>query len=142
MVAAGLPPPFSPTSHGKRGRNNMNFPKLLVIVAVAAVAIGSFVYFTGVDRSNPAEVAAAFTKAMKKQDTKTAADYYMPDKAEAWKTAMDTKIDGMKSGTFTSYFENIPADARSEEHTSELQSPCNLVCRLLLEKKNNIEQTI
>src|SRR5256885_4970012 len=26
--------------------------------------------------------------------------------------------------------------SRSEEHTSELQSPCNLVCRLLLEKKN------
>src|SRR2546426_11275885 len=28
-----------------------------------------------------------------------------------------------------------PALGRSEEHTSELQSPCNLVCRLLLEKK-------
>src|SRR5256885_8528160 len=28
--------------------------------------------------------------------------------------------------------------ARSEEHTSELQSPCNLVCRLLLEKKKHI----
>src|SRR5256885_4350988 len=28
--------------------------------------------------------------------------------------------------------------ARSEEHTSELQSPCNLVCRLLLEKKKNL----
>src|SRR5256885_5643329 len=27
-----------------------------------------------------------------------------------------------------------PAETRSEEHTSELQSPCNLVCRLLLEK--------
>src|SRR5256885_5574229 len=27
---------------------------------------------------------------------------------------------------------------RSEEHTSELQSPCNLVCRLLLEKKNKL----
>src|SRR2546426_4610736 len=27
---------------------------------------------------------------------------------------------------------------RSEEHTSELQSPCNLVCRLLLEKKKTI----
>src|SRR5256885_12788665 len=26
-------------------------------------------------------------------------------------------------------------DRRSEEHTSELQSPCNIVCRLLLEKK-------
>src|ERR1022692_5322967 len=33
---------------------------------------------------------------------------------------------------------------RSEEHTSELQSPCNLVCRLLLEKKqkNNTERRL
>src|SRR5256885_10037300 len=31
---------------------------------------------------------------------------------------------------------------RSEEHTSELQSPCNLVCRLLLEKKKNIQHTV
>src|SRR5205807_7975115 len=30
------------------------------------------------------------------------------------------------------------AATRSEEHTSELQSPCNLVCRLLLEKKKKI----
>src|SRR2546426_4245746 len=30
-----------------------------------------------------------------------------------------------------------PPSARSEEHTSELQSPCNIVCRLLLEKKKN-----
>src|SRR5256885_10580403 len=29
-----------------------------------------------------------------------------------------------------------PGVPRSEEHTSELQSPCNLVCRLLLENKN------
>src|SRR5256885_3068945 len=33
-----------------------------------------------------------------------------------------------------------PSSGRSEEHTSELQSPCNLVCRLLLEKKKNIEE--
>src|SRR5256885_8414628 len=32
----------------------------------------------------------------------------------------------------------IGTDKRSEEHTSELQSPCNLVCRLLLEKKNRL----
>src|SRR2546426_6524221 len=31
--------------------------------------------------------------------------------------------------------------ARSEEHTSELQSPCNLVCRLLLEKKKKKSRT-
>src|SRR5256885_8041505 len=30
---------------------------------------------------------------------------------------------------------------RSEEHTSELQSPCNLVCRLLLEKKKKVNST-
>src|SRR2546430_5913170 len=32
----------------------------------------------------------------------------------------------------------LPHPWRSEEHTSELQSQSNLVCRLLLEKKNNI----
>src|SRR5256885_10327627 len=32
--------------------------------------------------------------------------------------------------------------ARSEEHTSELQSPCNLVCRLLLEKKKYIHNSM
>src|SRR5256885_8792606 len=36
-------------------------------------------------------------------------------------------------GTFAERLEQ----ERSEEHTSELQSPCNLVCRLLLEKKKN-----
>src|SRR5256885_10409298 len=33
------------------------------------------------------------------------------------------------------------AALRSEEHTSELQSPCNLVCRLLLEKKKKKNHT-
>src|SRR5256885_9713848 len=34
-----------------------------------------------------------------------------------------------------------PDGVRSEEHTSELQSPCNLVCRLLLEKKKKDQHT-
>src|SRR5688500_20284949 len=35
---------------------------------------------------------------------------------------------------------SLPSEtsSRSEEHTSELQSPCNLVCRLLLEKKKKL----
>src|SRR5256885_15708073 len=38
---------------------------------------------------------------------------------------------------------DLELEVRSEEHTSELQSPCNLVCRLLLEKKNsNIHQEL
>src|SRR5256885_8844351 len=36
--------------------------------------------------------------------------------------------------------DDLGDEVRSEEHTSELQSPCNLVCRLLLEKKKKINQ--
>src|SRR6266446_10768922 len=36
----------------------------------------------------------------------------------------------------------LPRAGRSEEHTSELQSPCNLVCRLLLEKKKKQIKTL
>src|SRR5256885_6221479 len=44
---------------------------------------------------------------------------------------------GSRSSTCTSPNGRLTmvAPSRSEEHTSELQSPCNLVCRLLLEKK-------
>src|SRR5205807_7421563 len=44
------------------------------------------------------------------------------------------------SGHHLELFEMMPA-VRSEEHTSELQSPCNLVCRLLLEKKKKKKRT-
>src|SRR5256885_11199045 len=37
--------------------------------------------------------------------------------------------------------ERLTQRVRSEEHTSELQSPCNLVCRLLLEKKKHPGRT-
>src|SRR5256885_10386953 len=41
-------------------------------------------------------------------------------------------------GRFVKFLIDFPnPHDRSEEHTSELQSPCNLVCRLLLEKKKN-----
>src|SRR5690348_17403060 len=37
--------------------------------------------------------------------------------------------------------QRVHMTSRSEEHTSELQSPVHLVCRLLLEKKNNLSPT-
>src|SRR2546426_7780531 len=43
-------------------------------------------------------------------------------------------IEGIKRPTACA---NGAGPVRSEEHTSELQSPCNLVCRLLLEKKKS-----
>src|SRR5438876_5327502 len=48
----------------------------------------------------------------------------------------DTVAGQMLPNTFG---ENGTGTGRSEEHTSELQSPVHLVCRLLLEKKKNIE---
>src|SRR5256885_8210909 len=51
----------------------------------------------------------------------------------------NTRVQGE---VLTSYVGNDDVVAgRSEEHTSELQSPCNLVCRLLLEKKKKNQQS-
>src|SRR2546426_7912507 len=44
---------------------------------------------------------------------------------------------GVERARFPRVFSVAGSEGRSEEHTSELQSPCNLVCRLLLEKKKN-----
>src|SRR5256885_9216877 len=47
---------------------------------------------------------------------------------------------GIRRPASRAWQESCPG--RSEEHTSELQSPCNLVCRLLLEKKKNTQQDL
>src|SRR5256885_5360083 len=46
-----------------------------------------------------------------------------------------TQLRPMKRRGNRRYYQHHEVLMRSEEHTSELQSPCNLVCRLLLEKK-------
>src|SRR5256885_12187161 len=52
------------------------------------------------------------------------------------------KVAALKVYAVTGDFKEKDVDYRSEEHTSELQSPCNLVCRLLLEKKKKIQNVI
>src|SRR5688500_19795208 len=49
----------------------------------------------------------------------------------AWMLALSGALIGFN---WSLYIWAVNAGHRSEEHTSELQSPCNLVCRLLLEK--------
>src|SRR2546426_7966460 len=53
-------------------------------------------------------------------------DIHCPEKAKAEELLKAAVLEELAG---------LPAGQRSEEHTSELQSPCNLVCRLLLEKK-------
>src|SRR2546426_954537 len=55
------------------------------------------------------------------------------------KAAIDAGLDVDRFAPRLSFF--FACHNRSEEHTSELQSPCNLVCRLLLEKKKQDTQT-
>src|SRR4051794_41493936 len=45
-------------------------------------------------------------------------------------------------GSCTRPLSRPSATVRSEEHTSELQSPVHLVCRLLLEKKNIVQRSV
>src|SRR5207244_12090428 len=47
--------------------------------------------------------------------------------------------DSRRTGRTRKFTRGPPASSRSEEHTSELQSPDHLVCRLLLEKKKKTE---
>src|SRR5256885_16972403 len=58
--------------------------------------------------------------------------------------ARQTRSRGARRRIFFSMRSVLPAmrNLRSEEHTSELQSPCNLVCRLLLEKKKKKQHTL
>src|SRR5256885_7660570 len=81
-------------------------------------------------------------RALKAVDVRTAPYPAFPTDMQAQFAALNTVASGV--GTITeTIFENRfmhmlemrRLGARSEEHTSELQSPCNLVCRLLLEKK-------
>src|SRR5256885_11990358 len=58
----------------------------------------------------------------------------LPNKGEG-----DERPEHLSMATF--HFDLVSPEKRSEEHTSELQSPCNLVCRLLLEKKRRSPDT-
>src|SRR5690242_20989371 len=56
-------------------------------------------------------------------------------------TYVPRRVSTLESVILDLFGDKTPGGERSEEHTSELQSHVNLVCRLLLEKKNNIQHT-
>jgi len=78
---------------------------MLIVVPLAVLIVG-YQYFTKVDRSDAIKVATAFTKALHSKNLGTAAGYYTPADAQAWRE----NIDGMRSGSSDRYFERIPAD--------------------------------
>src|SRR5256885_3628916 len=102
----------------------------------------------GVPRdADPAQIKKAFRKLARELHPDVnrhdpEAEEKFKEAAEAYEVLSDEERravydryghEGLKSRGYAPHFEGF----RSEEHTSELQSPCNLVCRLLLEKKKN-----
>src|SRR2546426_8575421 len=89
--------------------------------------------YTTLFRSGQAAGAAAAGDARAAGATGAEAETALAEIPEALRARRDSLVQAWRE-------ETLAALDRSEEHTSELQSPCNLVCRLLLEKKkkNNI----
>src|SRR3989454_6339113 len=67
----------------------------------------------------------------------TSCDRMRPDRNPAARPVV-VELVGPAGAGKSALAEQLDDHRRSEEHTSELQSPCNLVCRLLLEKKKMI----
>src|SRR5256885_2536946 len=87
--------------------------------------------------------ATAFDQYAVKAFDVNAVDYVLKpfDKARIAKAVQRARkvleTDASTSDRLEQLMSQLESTKRSEEHTSELQSPCNLVCRLLLEKKKN-----
>src|SRR5207248_4636477 len=79
----------------------------------------------------PAEAEARFRRAVEVQ----------PKGADGFRGLAESLEAQKKPQAVDAYRQYLELRPRSEEHTSELQSPYDLVCRLLLEKKNQSEHT-
>src|SRR2546426_3535768 len=89
-------------------------------------------------RRPPRSTLFPYTTLFRSVTTNGAADFEIPPDflRQAGNVTLVASPVGGRTVYSTSLAGIMPGDElRSEEHTSELQSPCNLVCRLLLEKK-------
>src|SRR6266566_6503323 len=72
----------------------------------------------------------SLTRAIKQLEAELGGDLFRRERPAAQLTELGLRMHPLLQQCY-----DAASGARSEEHTSELQSPCNLVCRLLLEKK-------
>src|SRR5688500_6204759 len=97
-------------------------PLILAVALIALALIGWLIWRASSDRGGGA-IVETDTSATVATATDTAIEEPVPPPTALAATPPSQDYGVIRKGT------------RSEEHTSELQSPCNLVCRLLLEKK-------
>src|SRR2546426_4776310 len=117
----------------------------------AAQRAGATSWFKKIDSTLRGHVGAEIVALL--QATRTPSAVACPAFPSEGRTVLDRvlRVDGTAAAHVVDLIRSesdrplawIPlAEVRSEEHTSELQSPCNLVCRLLLEKKKKNIQKI
>src|SRR5256885_11076741 len=125
MLAPAAPPPPPPKPPAREGRTAPKDAKMKVRDEV--VEAGDFVDLSAMILDEEALVRDTRMKVADEEPTGDEEKDFQEMLAR-FKQGIDENID---EADFQSHYD------RSEEHTSELQSPCNLVCRLLLEKKKN-----
>src|SRR3989454_2699803 len=112
-------------------RSTVPVASVTVSPAAASIALGQTVQLTATPRDSQGNGLAGRVVAWSTSDASV---------ATVSGSGLVTAV-AVGGATITATSEGKSAGAaRSEEHTSELQSPCNLVCRLLLEKKKKNTQ--
>jgi hypothetical protein len=102
--------------------------KALIIGLVIVIAgLATWRIIAGrVDMTKPEAVSAAFMSALKSKNIDKASKYWVPDGAEAWRTATAAKIESMQSGTYTRFFEDLPdGSAAFTMATRDPKAPAN-----------------
>src|SRR5256885_8314581 len=94
----------------------------------------SFSFFFLMIRRPPRSTLFPYTTLFRSSGVALEIGVRVANKAAAGEVLVSNTVKDLVAGSGIRFVDR----GRSEEHTSELQSPCNLVCRLLLEKKKII----
>ena len=82
---------------------------LLIALVIVIAGLATWRIIAGrVDMTKPEAVSAAFINSLKGKNVDKASKYWVPDSADAWRTATHAKIETMQSGTYTRFFEDLP----------------------------------
>ena len=80
-----------------------------IVLVVALLGFGAYkIFMSGVDRSNPDAVGAAFLQALEKEDLGRAKKYFLPEQADAWEASTKTTLGQMKTNGMTIFRDAIP----------------------------------
>ena len=82
---------------------------LLIALVIVIAGLATWRIIAGrVDMTKPEAVSKAFMSSLKGKNIDKASKYWVPESADTWRTATNTKIEAMQSGSFIRFFEDLP----------------------------------